>query len=616
MNKLIIPLILILAIYACATPGTITGGEKDVVAPVLYESNPKHQSVNFKGKEIRLFFNEWMQLDNLQDELIITPRTNIEYEQSLKKQELILTLDSELKDSTTYTFNFRKGLKDITEGNLWENPVLAFSTGSYLDSLIIQGTVKEIETTQPAKDYLVGIYDADVDTANLRQGEPLYFTTTDEQGNYKLQNIKPGRYIIYAFQDDNNNLINESATEAYGFNSTVIDLKDSIPNIDLLTYKINEDTLKLKKTGPAGKDFLLSYNKGIESYNIKNYQNLNQTIYATDEESATKIRIFKENFPELNFTDSLQLIISVNDSIANQRTDTVFAQFRESRITAEEIKITQMPDKKILTGDQELFITTSKPVANINTDSIVIKFDSILLQKINPDQITLSENKKIVQINFTLSQKEIEALALQQKTIKDSIQAQRKASATDTTQSATSEQTIEEDKTDKIRDEPNQSELERNSKNKQKNQPAQINGLHLYLGKGAFVGLEQDSTASNNTVFTFKNIEEYGIIKGSVTNPPANYIVQLLDNKYAVIDSISNKDTFTFNYVTPGDYYLRAVVDRNNNKKWDPGNPLLLEPAEEIIYLNEKITVKANWEVIDKNIVFSEDKSVDKEADN
>ncbi|PTB96180.1 hypothetical protein C9994_08560 [Marivirga lumbricoides] len=619
MNKIVIPLILLLCIYACATPGTITGGEKDVVAPVLYESTPKHQSVNFKGKEIRLYFNEWMQLDNLQKELIITPRTNIEYEQTLKKQELILTLKSELKDSTTYTFNFRKGLKDITEGNVWENPVLAFNTGNYLDSLVIQGTVKKIETTEPAKDYLVGIYDASVDTANLRQGEPLYFTTTDEQGNYKLQNLKPGQYLLYTFKDANNNLINESASEPYGFYPTVINLEDSIPNIDVLTYKINEDTLKLKKSGPTGKDFVISYNKGIENYNITNTKDPDQIIYATDEEAAGKIRIFKENFPQLNYTDSLQLVIKATDSISNQRADTVFAKFRESRITSESIKITMMPEKKILTGDQELLITTSKPVAKINTDSILIKFDSIQINKINRDQITLSENKKIVKINLTLSKKEIEALAAKQKAIKDSIQAARKESLADSTQNADSTQTFNNTATNQSINSNNTSAPITSRKKDEQKKPAQINGLHLYLGKGAFIGIEEDSTASNNTIFTFKNIEEYGIIKGYVTSPPENYIVQLLDNKYKVIDSISNQQTFTFNYVSPGDYFLRAVADTNNNKKWDAGNPLLLEPAEEIIYLNEKLTVKANWEVIDKNIVFeadnTEDKDVDKEAD-
>ncbi|GAA5033916.1 hypothetical protein GCM10011506_26740 [Marivirga lumbricoides] len=619
MNKIVIPFILLLCIYACATPGTITGGEKDVVAPVLYESTPKHQSVNFKGKEIRLYFNEWMQLDNLQKELIITPRTNIEYEQTLKKQELILTLKSELKDSTTYTFNFRKGLKDITEGNVWENPVLAFSTGNYLDSLVIQGTVKKIETTEPAKNYLVGIYDASVDTANLRQGEPLYFTTTDEQGNYKLQNLKPGQYLLYTFKDANNNLINESASEPYGFYPTVIDLKDSIPNIDVLTYKINEDTLKLKKSGPTGKDFVISYNKGIENYNITNTKDPDQIIYATDEEAAGKIRIFKENFPQLNYTDSLKLVIKATDSINNQRADTVFAKFRESRITSESIKITMMPEKKILTGDQQLLITTNKPVAKINTDSILIKFDSIQINTINRDQITLSENKKIVKINLTLSKKEIEALAAKQKAIKDSIQATRKESLADSTQNADSTQTFNKTANNQSINSNNTSAPINSRKKDEQKKPAQINGLHLYVGKGAFIGIEQDSTASNNTIFTFKNIEEYGIIKGYVASPPENYIVQLLDNKYKVIDSISNQQTFTFNYVSPGDYFLRAVADTNNNKKWDAGNPLLLEPAEEIIYLNEKLTVKANWEVIDKNIVFeadnTEDKDVDKEAD-
>ena len=119
--------ILIAIIVGCASVSSPTGGIKDEIPPELLSAKPKDQSVNFKGKEITLFFSEWMKVEQLNQELIITPRTNIEYEHNLKKQEFTLTFDKPLDDSTTYTLNFRKALKDITEGNLWENPRISFA---------------------------------------------------------------------------------------------------------------------------------------------------------------------------------------------------------------------------------------------------------------------------------------------------------------------------------------------------------------------------------------------------------------------------------------------------------------------------------------------------------
>ena len=293
IKKYLSLLSILIIIYACATVQTPTGGEKDEKAPILYESNPKDQSTNFKGTQIKLFFNEWMKVEQLNNELIITPRQNIDYEFTLKKQELIIDFEEPLQDSTTYTFNFRKALKDITEGNLWENPVIAFSTGNFLDSLKVEGTITKLMNQEPAKSYLVGLYNAKSDTANLRQGKPVYFTTTDENGSFKMQNLKAGKYILYSFEDKNDNLINNSESEPYGFHPDTLDLTDSIPSLSILTYKRNEDTLNLKKYSPVGKDFIVQYNKGLSEYNVTYPKDRSQHIYTNNVEKSKYLKIYQ-----------------------------------------------------------------------------------------------------------------------------------------------------------------------------------------------------------------------------------------------------------------------------------------------------------------------------------
>ncbi len=616
MNKLITS-ILILILFACATVQSPVGGEKDTKPPELYESTPKDQSIGFEGKKIRLYFNEWMEADNLNKQLIITPRTDIKYEHTLKKQELIIDLEKTLQDSTTYTFNFRKGLKDITEGNLWQDPVLAFSTGSYMDSLKVSGTVIDLKTNQAVKEFTVGLYDAKYDTANLRQGEPVYFTTTDEEGYYLLQNLRPGQYKLYAFNDKNDNLTNQSASEPYAFYSKEIDLKDSIAPILLNSYKNNEDTLKLTKTGPIGKDFLITFNKGIQNFSIINSNDSSQFIYVNNEENSQKLRVYKENFPELEFEyDSIALYVNVIDSIGMSLKDTVYAKYRESRIKSEELKITQMPEKNIKSGEQQLIINFNNPIKNINTDSIFVNYDSILVYSITSDKIEYGKNRKSVKININLNIDSIDSIKHQQKELADSLSSlnSKTTNPIDSSDTLNTDSTVNIDKKDKTA--LKGPKMTSDKQGSHQSQTKTINGLHLYLGKGAFIGIENDSTQSNNVVFEFMKSENYGIVKGSVQNSSNNFIVELVNNKYEKVDSISNSENFTFNYVKPGEYYLRAIIDRNNNGRWDPGNPLLLIPEEDIIYLNEKITVKANWEVIDKIIDLGEENSVDNSEEN
>ncbi len=608
MKKYIIPTLIIIIIYACATVQSPVGGEKDTISPELVSSTPKHQSLNFKGKEITLLFSEWMKVENLQKELIITPRSKIEYTHLLKKELLTITLEEPLADSTTYTLNFRQSLKDITEGNLWENPVLAFSTGSYLDSMEVKGKVMMILTKEPAKSFTVALYDANYDTANLRQGEPVYFTTTNDLGEYKLQNLKPGKYLLYGFQDANNNLKNEPASEAYSFHPTSLDLFDSIPDINMEAYKSNEDTLKLKKSSPTGSDFVINYNKGLINYRITDINNPGSYVFANDEEQAKNIRIYLSNFRNIDFdTDSLPVQVEAFDSIGNERTDTIFVKFRESRIKSEDLKILQMPKKDILPGNQEFTISLNKPAYAINTDSIYIKYDSVLIKNITLADITLSNNKKKVNINTEIFKQKIDSIDNRRKQITDSIAALPKDTTNKKeTKASSSEEGGEESKNIM-------------AKGKSADKPGTegkkiIRGLHLYVGKASFIGVEGDSSASNNVVFQFKKEENYGTIEGKIIGGDStDYIIELLDNKYNVVDTLYNKDEYTFNYVKPGDYYLRVIIDANGNKKWDPGNALTLKPHEEIIYLKEQFPVRTNWIVSDKNIVLTRDESVDKE---
>ena len=72
INVVSITVILII-IVSCANRGTPTGGDIDETPPSIIKSTPENYTLNFKSKEIRVYFDEYIKFKNLQKYLIISP---------------------------------------------------------------------------------------------------------------------------------------------------------------------------------------------------------------------------------------------------------------------------------------------------------------------------------------------------------------------------------------------------------------------------------------------------------------------------------------------------------------------------------------------------------------
>lgn len=209
------------SLSSCANIGSPTGGPKDTIPPQLVTINPGQGTLNFNESVVRMEFNEPIQVKDLANQLIITPSIEGKYKTKLSKTSLELQFEQPFDSNTTYTLNFREGIVDLNESNPAKNMILAFSTGSYLDSLELNGTVTEILTGKPVADGIVTLYRAK-DTLNTFNSRPYYLQKTDKEGNYHFRNLKVGDYLIYATNDVNKNLKTDPRNEAFGF------LKDTI----------------------------------------------------------------------------------------------------------------------------------------------------------------------------------------------------------------------------------------------------------------------------------------------------------------------------------------------------------------------------------------------------
>lgn len=190
----------------CAAISAPQGGPKDVLPPRLVATSPDSAARNVKQRFVRLEFSEPVQVKDLAKNLLITPQLPADNPYKLRqdRNSVSLLFDKPLDENTTYSFNFRQSIVDITESLPARNASLSFSTGPVLDSGAVRGTVTDLLTNRPAADAVISLF-PESDTAGVRRGRPYYLTRTDKQGAYSLGFLKAGRYKLYAINDKNNN---------------------------------------------------------------------------------------------------------------------------------------------------------------------------------------------------------------------------------------------------------------------------------------------------------------------------------------------------------------------------------------------------------------------------
>ena len=184
----------------CATPTPPRGGDRDSLGPVLIpeESTPNFQT-DFRPEEIRLTFDEWVELDPAQ-EIIISPplELGIDNRPQLQRRSLVIPLDGiELRDSVTYVINIGAAIKDFNEGNPTENLRFVFATGPELDTASVSASVVDAYTGEPIDGAALTLYDNLADTAVFTEN-PTYFAQTDEEGRVTVSNVRPGVYRVVA----------------------------------------------------------------------------------------------------------------------------------------------------------------------------------------------------------------------------------------------------------------------------------------------------------------------------------------------------------------------------------------------------------------------------------
>lgn len=256
-------LLLVFLVIGCAKKGTITGGLKDTIAPKMVNSLPKNFSTNFTGKEIKISFDEYIKLKEINKQLIISPPMKRQPEILPYNASKVITIriKDTLLPNTTYSFNFGKSIADNNEGNPYQQFKYVFSTGSYIDSLNLGAKVKDAIEKKVDNYVSIMLYDANdkYNDSIIYKQVPRYITNTlDSLQLVKFENLKEGKYRLIALKDVNGNNKFDPKTEKIGFQKEFITIpNDTIYELELFK---EEPTFKAVSASQAsGSRFTIGY---------------------------------------------------------------------------------------------------------------------------------------------------------------------------------------------------------------------------------------------------------------------------------------------------------------------------------------------------------------------
>lgn len=263
--------LLLLVVVSCAKRGSITGGLKDTIAPVLKASFPKNFSTNFKENEIKLTFDEYIKLKDLKKQLIISPPMKNEplISPLTSSKYITIKINDTLKPNTTYSFNFGQSVADNNEGNTLNQFKYIFSTGNNIDSLAIGGKIKDAYNKEVESFVSVMLYEVnDTYKDSIVYNEtPRYVTNTlDSLKTFRLENIKAGKYLLVAMKDYNNNNKYNPKKDKIGFHKEFI----TIPNDTIYELELFKETLPFKAFKPnqvSGNRLVMPYEGNLHSAN-------------------------------------------------------------------------------------------------------------------------------------------------------------------------------------------------------------------------------------------------------------------------------------------------------------------------------------------------------------
>jgi uncharacterized protein (DUF2141 family) len=378
--KFLSVLLLVNVLFSCARRGTPTGGDKDTIPPILVKSIPLNETVNFKEKRIKIYFDEYIKLKDVKTQLIISPPqkndpiiTPVGTASKFISIKILDTLDA----NTTYLYNFGNSIVDNNEENKLGNFKYVFSTGTYIDSLEVKGEVTDPMVKESVKNLDVMLYEYDsayTDSVIFKQ-KPRYISNTLDSTLFEITNIRKGKYLLIALKDANNNKIYDPEIDKIGFVEDTL----TLPTENIYNFTIFKEIPKLKVIKPK------EVNSGHLIFGFKGKaKDLKIDLLSETPPDFKSEIIYEANKDTINFwytpfeADTLNFKVSKGDYY-----EEFTANLRSTKIDTLKIlnsggNTLNLLDTLAIVSNTPIIKVDTSYISIVNQDTVKVNFEAIL----------------------------------------------------------------------------------------------------------------------------------------------------------------------------------------------------------------------------------------------
>lgn len=562
-------------VYHCANPVSPTGGPRDVTAPGVVSSTPENNSIHFDKSRITINFDEFVELDNPNQQVLISPPLREKPEYKLRGKSLIIDLNEELLPNTTYTIFFGNAIVDITEGNALANYLYAFSTGDYIDTLAIGGEVVNAFNLKPREEVFVMLFPKSNDTVPVDSipmlTRPLYVAKTDVNGQFQLRNLQNREYTLFALSDVNSNYMFDLPNEEIAFIDSLVSpeiLEPPRPD----TAMINDSTLLHEDSTHV--DTVIVQEMYDRYYQMFMFQQFDTIQRLLDNQ------VFWPPKFSLNFAFPT---IEPTYTVLNQDPGDDWAIER-------------------LNKDRDTLDVWLKDVMLDSLELRIADGDSIL----DTLMISFTKEKEDIEMRHARKNRDNEEQKVQRITLRTNAKGSRmelgrpfRLIAGNPLQSwdfSTTMFIAGEDTTTGAPFIPADSigmvfELD---------YPLEEDTRYEFvIPDSSLYNIYQLTNDSLQAVFTTAEIRDYGNLVMDIEVNEYPYIIHLLNLNDKIIKTkyISESQVVEFEYLAPGGYLVKAIQDKWPNKKWDTGIYTEKRQPEKVFYFPAELQVRANWDI-------------------
>lgn len=531
--------LLVFFLSRCAQIVPLGGGKRDTTPPTLLEAIPAQKTTNFNSEKIVLLFDEFVQLKDLPNQMIVSPKLKTPVEVSAQGRKVEVTLKKdELRPNTTYRIFFGKAIADMHESNSIPGFEYVFSTGNHIDTLKLRGNVVDAFTTKPVGNVLVGLYPTGKQNDSIVFKEsPDYLAQSNENGEFFFSSLPPKKFRVMGFTDKNRNQVYDGESEKVCFLGEELQLEsDSTLNMKLFQEEPVRTFIKKTQNLYYGLTWVL-LNRKIETkvkpLNSNDSGNIHQV--APLELKDTVQLYYKE------IKDTLHLVVSPNGA----KTDTLHLTLPRNPVTKKRLKAfgTNLQGS-ILPVNTKLKLVFQTWMDTTQADLSRVKFSSPEDSLVSQKSLT-GRWRSITEYEMDLPLKEGTNYVLKADT----------------------------------------------------NTFFDVYGISNDTLPVRFNTQSKTDLGTVHLKMRFHKKRQYVV---QLLNEQQQ-VVRTRTVSFAL--SSSNAETIDFTDLPPATYQVKVICDDNKNQKWDTGHLISGKQPEQVIVVTKQIKVLSDWEIEEEILI-------------